>query len=105
MAFVIVPIITLLALLITLQRSAVTAFFMARIMFHSAEARRQALWIIIAVCLFIAACALVEVRLIPLVTARTLKSVGLFRGVSQMVLERWGLFRTQVLYNHPIDMG
>jgi hypothetical protein len=83
----------------------VAPYFMARIMFHSAQARRHALWIIVVICLFVAACALVEVRLIPLVTARTLKGIGLFHGVSQMVLERWGLFRTQVLYCHPIDMG
>src|SRR2546423_4120560 len=44
----------------------IAPYFMARIMFHSAKARRQALWIIIAIAIFVGVCALIELRLFPL---------------------------------------
>ena len=80
-------------------------YFLARVMFTSAEMRRRALWICVICILIIAFFALIEMRLWPYFLSRNLKSFGLFTGQNTMVLERFHLFRTQTTFDHPIDMG
>lgn len=80
-------------------------YFIARIMFHNAEMRKRALWICVVCAIITATFALVELRLWPYFMSRNLKAIGLFSGQNTMVLGRFGLFRTQGPYCHPIDMG
>jgi hypothetical protein len=44
-------------------------------------------------------------RLWPYFLSKNLKSLGLFTGQNTMVLERFGFFRAQTGFDHPIDMG
>jgi len=83
----------------------VAPYFLARVMFHNAEMRRRALWICIFCAIVTATFALIELRLFPYFMSRHLKSMGLFSGQNTMVMGRFGLFRTQGPYCHPIDMG
>lgn len=83
----------------------VAPYFLARIMFHDAEMRKRALYICIFCAVITAFFALIELRLWPYFMSRNLKGIGLFSGQNTMVLGRFGLFRTQGPYCHPIDMG
>jgi len=80
-------------------------YFLARVMFHSAEMRRRALWICVVCAFIIAFFALIEMRLQPYFLSRLLKGVGLFTGPTTQVLYRFGLARAQTSFDHPIDMG
>lgn len=83
----------------------VAPYFIARIMFHDSDMRRRALWICVVCAITTAFFALIELRLWPYFMSRNLKGIGLFSGQNTMVLGRFGLFRTQGPYCHPIDMG
>lgn len=80
-------------------------YFLARMAFQSAEARRLALQSCILSAFVIAFFALIEVRLTPYFYSRFLKPSGLFTGTNAMVLHRFGLMRALTTFNHPIDMG
>jgi hypothetical protein len=80
-------------------------YFLARVAFQSAEARRIALRSCLVAAFVIAFFALIEVRLRPYFYSRTLKPLGLFTATNTMVLHRFGLMRALTTFNHPIDMG
>ena len=80
-------------------------YFLARVMFHSPEMRRRALWICVVSAFIIAFFTLIELRLWPYFLSRTLKSFGLFTGSTGEVLWRFNLMRAQTTFDHPIDMG
>lgn len=80
-------------------------YFLARVLFHSVEMRRRALWICVWCAFIIAFFALIELRLWPYWLSRTLKNFGLFTGATTQVLWRFGFMRTQTTFDHPIDMG
>ncbi len=80
-------------------------YFLARMAFQSAEARRIALRSCIFAAFYIAFFALIEVRLRPYFYSRMLKPMGLFTATNTMVLHRFGLMRALTTFNHPIDMG
>jgi hypothetical protein len=80
-------------------------YFLARAMFHDAQARRWALWTLIGVIGFLAFFALIEMRLWPCTLSRLLQPLGLYVGMNRQVLKRFHFFRTQLLFHHPIDTG
>ena len=80
-------------------------YMLARIAFNSAPARRAVLWSCVVCAIVIGFVALIELRVIPMIYGRTLRPLGLYSGHVTMVLHRFGLFRTQTSFSHPIDMG
>jgi hypothetical protein len=80
-------------------------YFLARVAFQNAEARRIALRSCLIAAFVIAFFALIEVRLRPYFYSRMLKPLGLFTATNTMVLHRFGLMRALTTFNHPIDMG
>ena len=82
----------------------VLPYFLGRVAISDARTRKAALNVIIACSGAIAFLALVEFRLWPLIFSRTLERFGV--GTSyKMVLARFGFFRAQVSFDHPIDLG
>ena len=82
----------------------VMPYYLGRIVIADALARRRALKVVIACVGFVAVLAVIEFRLWPLIYSRTLERYGL--GTSyKMVLARFGFFRAQVSFDHPIDLG
>lgn len=80
-------------------------YFLARIAFHSESARAKGLRGI-AICLGIMACfGVIETRLWPYYLSRQLQTLNLFDGVNTMVYLRFGFFRAQLSFQHPIDLG
>jgi hypothetical protein len=80
-------------------------YFLARVLFHSPEMRRRALWICVVCSFIIAFFTLIEIRLWPYFLSRCLKTFGLFTGSNGQVLYRFGFMRAQTTFDHPIDMG
>jgi hypothetical protein len=80
-------------------------YVLARMMFQSEKLRADALKVIIACMLVIAFFALIEARLWPYLYSRNLQAMGLFDDPSVEVLRRYGLFRAEVSFRHPIDLG
>jgi hypothetical protein len=81
-------------------------YFLARVAFNSPEGRRQALWSCVVCALLIGFFAVIEFRLFPFFYGKTLfQPFGLYTGHTVQVLHRYGFFRTQVSFSHPIDMG
>jgi len=83
----------------------VAPYFLARVMFHSAEMRRRALWVCVFSAFFIAFFTLIELRLWPYFLSRSLKNFGLSTASNGQVLWRFGFMRAQTTFDHPIDMG
>ena len=49
--------------------------------------------------------AAVEMRLYPFFVSRFMHNFGLYAGSNEMIMVRFGLFRTQLTLCHPIDVG
>jgi hypothetical protein len=83
----------------------ITPYFLARAMFHSPEARRRALWTCVGIMGFLTFLAAIEMRLYPFFVSRLMHTFGLYAGSNEMIMVRFGLFRTQLTLCHPIDVG
>lgn len=84
----------------------IVPYFMGRVLFANAYYRRRAAIVLTVLCAFIAMVALFEMRFSPLVFSRhVLKPLGLSTVAYEMVLQRYGLFRAQATFCHPIDLG
>ena len=82
----------------------VLPYFLGRAAIADVRARRATLRVIIACVGITAFLALVEFRLRPLFYSRSLEALHI--GTSyRMVLARFGFFRAQVGFDHPIDLG
>ena len=83
-----------------------TPYFMARAAFLDRAWRVRSAKVIAGLAVPLALFALVEMRLFPNMFARTImKPFGLTNADWQLVLQRFGLFRAQVSFTHPIDLG
>jgi hypothetical protein len=84
----------------------VVPYFAARAAFVDREWRLKAAKVIAYICVFLAVVALIEMRLKPLFFSRNvLAPFGLNTVDYAMVLKRFGLFRAQATFCHPIDLG
>ena len=83
----------------------VVPYFMARAAFHSPHYRLRAAMVVAGLAVPMAMLALIEMRLYPLFVSRTLKGFGLSEVAWVAVQQRFGLFRAQVTFSHPIDLG
>ena len=83
----------------------VIPYFMARTAFYDREARLASAKVIVALSVPIALIALIEMRLRPLFFSRFLADLGLSTAAWVEVLRRFGLFRAQATFGHPIDLG
>ena len=80
-------------------------YLMARVAFADAGHRRAMLWIVCGCMAVVGFFALVELRLWPYFYSRNLQRLGMVQVANGMVLKRFGLFRGQVSFAHPIDLG
>ena len=83
----------------------VVPYFMARSAFYDRESRLASAKVIVALAVPIALIALIEMRLKPLFFSRFLAGLGLSGVAWVEVLRRFGLFRAQATFAHPIDLG
>lgn len=84
----------------------IVPYFMGRVAFNQPYYRHRAAMVLTGLCVFIACVALFEMRFKPLVFSRNvLKPLGLSTVAYEMVLQRFGLFRAQATFAHPIDLG
>jgi hypothetical protein len=83
----------------------VVPYFLARAMFHYPEARRRALWTCVAIMGLLVMLAAIEMRLYPFFVSRLMHKFGLYAGSNDMIMMRFGFFRTQLTLCHPIDVG
>ena len=81
-------------------------YFMARVTFGSREWRLRAAMVLTGLAVFIALIGLIEFRFFPLFYSRyILKPFGLTSVAYEAVLKRFGRFRAQSTFAHPIDLG
>jgi len=81
-------------------------YFAARATFVDREWRLKACVVCCVAAMFLAAVALVEMRLTPQFFSRqVLRPLGLTSASWEMTLKRFGLFRAQASFVHPIDLG
>jgi hypothetical protein len=83
----------------------VVPYFMGRAVFCDRHHRLRAAQVIAALSIPIAFIALVEMRFKPLFFSRFLKDLGLSQVAWDAILPRFGLFRAQSTFAHPIDLG
>lgn len=89
----------------SLTLSWVLPYLLARVTFHDAVARRQALYVGATTMIAVGLIALVEMRLAPFAYSRLLEPLGIVSAQNTFVYHRFGLFRPQVGFQHPIDLG
>ncbi len=80
-------------------------YFLARIAFNDADARKRLLPVLCTCAIVIGCFAAIEARLRPYFVARTMKQAGLANAPVAQVFWRFGLARAQTTLGHPIDLG
>jgi len=80
-------------------------YFLARIAFVSAENRERALWGILACLPVLVLFAMIEVRFWPHFYMDLLSKFKIYQSATDVAMRRYGLFRAQVSFAHPIDFG
>jgi len=80
-------------------------YLLARVMFNDSTARSAALKTLMACVGVLTLFAIIEARLWPYIYSRSLQTLGLFDDPSVEVLHRYALFRAEVAFRHPIDLG
>jgi hypothetical protein len=81
-------------------------YFLARIVFQDWRARRQTLWVLVGLVLFISFFAAVEFRMIPYWYLHLLHDrLGMGNIIHDMAYNRYGFFRVSGTVDHPIYFG
>ncbi|MGF1635107.1 MAG: hypothetical protein ACFCVE_14745 [Phycisphaerae bacterium] len=80
-------------------------YYLARMTFAHPASRPKAMKAIAVCASFICFFAVIEARLWPFFLSRQLKALGLSEVHNTMAMGRWGFFRAQTLFPHPIDQG
>jgi len=80
-------------------------YFITRICLESRDTQRRALWVLVAVGLFVALVALVEMRLWPFTYNAWIRGLALGDPEDGGAGRRYGFFRSMVSFDHPIDLG
>lgn len=80
-------------------------YFLTRVAFVSAENRERALWGILCCVPVLVVFALIEVRFFPHFYMDLLSRFKIYQPATDVAMRRYGLFRAQVSFAHPIDFG
>lgn len=80
-------------------------YFLTRVAFVSAENRERALWGILCCVPVLVLFALIEVRFFPHFYMDLLSRFKIYQPATDVAMRRYGLFRAQVSFAHPIDFG
>lgn len=83
----------------------IVPYLLARQLFYDPKSRRDAVIVLSLVMVFVGLVTLVELRLAPFFYSRLLEPLGVVRAANTFVYHRFGLFRPQVGFAHPIDLG
>jgi hypothetical protein len=83
----------------------VIPYFVARMTFQSEQGRADTLKVLVACLVVLAFFALVEFRLWPYWLSRHMQDMGLWTGANELAYHRFGFFRAQTTFQHPIDLG
>lgn len=83
----------------------IVPYLLARQLFYDPRTRRDAVIVLSLVMVFVGLATLVELRLAPFFYSRLLEPLGIVRAANTFVYHRFGLFRPQVGFAHPIDLG
>ena len=80
-------------------------YFLARVAFSSAKNRERALWGILFCVPLLVLFAMIEVRFWPHFYMDLLSRFKIYQEATDVAMRRYGLFRAQVSFAHPIDFG
>lgn len=80
-------------------------YFLARVAFVSPKNRERALWGILCCLPVLVLFALIEVRFWPHFYMDLLSKFKIYQSATDVAMRRYGLFRAQVSFAHPIDFG
>lgn len=83
----------------------IVPYLLARQLFYDPRSRRDAVICLSLVMTFVGLVTLIELRVAPFAYSRLLEPLGIVRAANTFVYHRFGLFRPQVGFAHPIDLG